>query len=275
MASARRRFVLYVLAIIAVVWSIAPIFNLFSASLMDPGQLAAHDIFPPAPSIGNFLRLFGFLPFQESAAFNQGLKNSLIVATLVMAITLAAALPAGYALGRIHLRGRTAVIALLLGTRTLPSVSILLPYYLYFKDLHLLGTIPGLVIIQMSVTVPVVAWVLIGFFAALPKDIEMQARLDGCTKFQAFRYTLLPLASPGIAASAVIAFLFSWNDYLYSLVLTSGTPAQTLNAFLSDLGSTTLAAGVVVQILVAIVVAGFLQKYITSLKIVDPGTVTL
>ncbi|MDG6925846.1 MAG: carbohydrate ABC transporter permease, partial [Nitrososphaerota archaeon] len=85
----------------------------------------------------------------------------------------------------------------------------------------------------------------------------------------------LPLAAPGIAASAVIAFLFSWNDYLYSLILTSGTPAMTLNAFLSDLGGTMLAAGVVIQVVVAIILGGFLQRYITKLKIVDPGTVNL
>jgi len=73
----------------------------------------------------------------------------------------------------------------------------------------------------------------------------------------------------------VVAFLFSWNDYLYSLTITSGTPAATLNAFISALGGPLLAAGAVVQIAVAVVLGGFLQKYITSLKIVDPGTVTL
>src|SRR5271169_3585727 len=127
MASAQRKFLLYALAIVAVVWSLSPVYDLFSGSFMNPGQFAAGNVFPPTPTLGNFLRLFGLLPFQESVAFDQGLKNSIIVATLVMTITMAASLPAGYALGRIRLRGRTLVIALLLGTRTLPPVSILLP----------------------------------------------------------------------------------------------------------------------------------------------------
>ena len=107
--------------------------------------------------------------------------------------------------------------------------------------------------------------------------------MDGCNRFQAFWRALLPLASPGIAASAVIAFLFSWNDFFYSWLISSGSSAATYNAFLSVfLGGATsgsapeptlFAGAITIQIFVAIVVAGFLQRYITSLKIVDPGTV--
>ena len=173
-------------------------------------------------------------------------------------------------------------MGLLLGSRTLPPVSVALPYYFYFHSLHLLGTIPGVIIIQLSITIPIITWVLMGFFSALPRDIEMSARMDGCNRRQAFYRALLPLAAPGIAASAVISFLFSWNDFLYSWLISSGSPAETLNAELTAFlgqasGSapdpTIFAAAVVVQMAVAIVVAGFLQKYITSLKIVDPGTV--
>ena len=146
---------------------------------------------------------------------------------------MAVTVPAGYALGRLRLRGRSALVGLLLGSRTLPPVSVALPYYFYFTALHLRGTIAGLVIIQMSITIPIVTWVLMGFFSALPRDIEMSARMDGCTRFQAFYRALLPLAAPGIAASAVIAFLFSWNDFFYSWLISSGSPAPTYNTFLT------------------------------------------
>ena len=289
MASTRRRYILYLLAIAACIYSLAPIYNLFSVSFMNPRQLVSGQLFPPTPNLGNYLRLFGFLtttaggsPFFLAPQVKAGLINSLIVAVLVMSITLLACVPAGYALGRLRIRGRTAMVGLLLGSRTLPPVSVALPYFFYFSFLHLRGTIVGLVIIQMSITIPIVAWVLMGFFGALPRDVEMQARIDGCSRFQAFRKALLPLAAPGIAASVVIAFLFSWNDFFYSWLISSGSPAQTYNTFLTAFlgqasGSaptpTIFAAAVVVQILVAIVIAGFLQKYITSLKIVDPGTV--
>jgi multiple sugar transport system permease protein len=289
MASARRRYALYLLTLVAIVWSLAPIYQMFNASLMDPKQLVAHDLFPPTPSIDNYLRLFGFIKttaggalFNLSGQVYLGLKNSAIVAVSVMTITMAITTPAAYALGRLRLRGRSAMIGLLLGSRTLPPVSVALPYYFYFHSLGLLGTIPGVIIIQMSVTVPIVAWVMMGFFSALPRDIEMSARMDGCNRRQAFYRALLPLAAPGIAASAVIAFLFSWNDYFYSWLISSGSPAEVFNAILTAFlgqasGSapnpTIFAGAVVVQMLVAIIVAGILQKYITSLKIVDPGTV--
>ena len=289
MVSARRKYTLYVLAVVAVVWSIAPVYNIFSASFMDPKQLISHSLFPPTPNIDNYLRLFGFIGttaggqiFGLSSEVIKGLRNSAIVAVSVMAITMAVTVPAGYALGRLRLRGRTAMVGLLLGSRTLPPVSVALPYYFYFTALHIRGTIPGVIIIQMSITIPLVAWVLMGFFSALPRDIEMSARMDGCTRFQAFYRALLPLAAPGIAASAVIAFLFSWNDFFYSWLISSGSPAQTYNTFLTAFFAgvsgtapepTIFAAAVIMQIIVAVLVAGFLQKYITSLKIVDPGTV--
>jgi len=289
MASARRRYVLYLLTLAAVVWSLSPVYQIIIASAMDPKQLISHYLYPPTPSFDNYLRLFGYIKTTAGGAIFglaeqaiQGLENSIIVAVLVTVITMAATVPSGYALGRLKLRGRTAMVGLLLGSRTLPPVSVALPYYFYFTALHIRGTILGTTVIQMSVTIPIVAWVLMGFFSALPRDIEMSARMDGCNRFQAFARALLPLAAPGIAASAVIAFLFSWNDFFYSWLISSGSPAHTYNTFLTAFlgqssGSapnpTIFAASVVVQVLVAIIVAGFLQKYITSLKIVDPGTV--
>ena len=275
MPSRRRTLVLLLLSIVAVLYSLVPIYDVVSISLMDSAQLFAHSVFPPTPNLHNFLQLFGYLPYAESRQVKLGIVNSMIVGLSVMTITMVAAVPAGYALGRLRMRGRDSVLWLILGARMIPPFAVLLPFYLYFRALNLLGTIPGLVIIQLSLAVPVVTWVLTGFFRALPVDVEMCARMDGCTRFQAFSRVLFPMASPGIAASAVVAFLFSWNDYLYSLTITSGTPAATLNAFISALGGPLLAAGAVVQIAVAVVLGGFLQKYITSLKIVDPGTVTL
>ena len=291
MVSTKRRVILIALAILAAVYSLAPIYNLFSVSFMDPRALVAGQLYPPAPNFGNYLRLFGYTlttisgaPFAESEGMKQGLINSLIIATLVTLITIGACTPAGYALGRMNLKGRTALIGLLLGSRTLPPVSVALPYYFLFSAIGLRGTIPGIVIVHLSITIPIITWILMGFFAALPRDLERAARVDGATRSQAFARILLPLARPGLAAGAVLAFLFSWNDFFYSWLLSSGTPAQTYNTFLTAFfgqasGSqpqpTIFASAVVMQILVAIVVSAFLQKYITSLKIVDPGTVIL
>ncbi len=274
-----RKFILYFSAILAAVYSLAPVYNLITVSLSTERSLVGGVVLPESPSLDNFLRLIGSsrLPFQESGEVRQALLNSVIVASAVMILTIIVCLPAGYALGRLRIRGRTAIIGVMLGTRTLPPVSLALPYYFLFSDLRLRGTIIGVVVAHLSMTVPIVAWILMGFFVALPRDLEQMGRIDGCTRFGAFRRVLLPLAAPGIAASAVVAFLFSWNEFLFSFLLTSGTPSVTFNSLLDSLsgGSPLFAAAVVLQILVAVILSAFLQRYIVSLKIVDPGTVLL
>ena len=259
-------------------------------SFMDIRDIVGGQIYPVFPSLNAYLRLFGygvqgrygFVPaYGQSEGIKAGLANILTISPIVTLVTVLACTPAGYALGRMKLRGRTAMMGLLLGSRTLPPVSVVLPYYFLFQAIGLRGTILGMVLVHLSITIPIVAWILTGFFAALPREIELAARVDGCSRSQAFRRVLLPLAAPGIAASAVISFLFSWNDFLFSLLLTSGTPAQTYNSFLSSFtyvyvsAPELFAAAITVQMLVAIIVAVFLQKYITSLKIIDPGGITL
>ena len=267
-----RRVILYFCAILAAVYSLAPVFNLVSVSLSTERSVVGGAVYPESPSLDNFLRLVGSsrLPFQESGEVRQALLNSMIVASAVMVLTMLACLPAGYALGRLRIRGRTAIIGVLLGTRILPPVSLALPYYFLFSDLRLRGTIIGVVFAHLSITAPIVAWILMGFFAALPRDLEQMGRIDGCTRFGAFRRVLLPLAVPGIAASAVVAFLFSWNDFLFGWLLTSGTPSVTFNSLLDSFagGSPVFAAAVVLQIIVAVILSAFLQRYIVSLKIV-------
>jgi multiple sugar transport system permease protein len=234
-------------------------------------------VFPFSPSLDNYLGLFGLLHGASSAlgdSVRQDLLNSLVVASAVMVLTMAVCIPAAYALGRLKLRGKTAIIGFLIGTRAIPPVSLALPYYFLFFQLRIKGTLFGIVVAHLSITTPIVAWVLAGFFAALPRDIEMMARIDGCSRFEAFRRILLPLARPGIASTAIIAFMYSWNDYLFAWLLSSGSPAETYNALLDSIGpSPVFAAAVMVQVLVALVLASFLQKYIASIKIVGslPG----
>ena len=206
-----RRVILYFSAILAGVYSLAPVYNLVSVSLSTERNVVVGAVYPESPSLDNFLRLVGSsrLPFQESGEVRLALLISVIVACAVMVLTMVACLPAGYALGRLRIRGRTATIGVLVGTRILPPVSLALPYYFLFPDLRLRGTTIGVVFAHLSVTAPIVAWVLMVFFAALPRDLEQTGRIDGCTRFGAFRRVLLPIAAPGIAAGAVAAFLFS------------------------------------------------------------------
>jgi multiple sugar transport system permease protein len=284
-----KRVLVYTAAILMAIYSLAPVYSIVNISLMSVKDIVGSQVFPVNPTLNEYFRIVGYnvvghygpeLAFGQATGLKQGLINILIIAPLVTVITIAACTPAGYALGRMNIKGRTGLVGLLLGSRPLPPVSVALPYYFLFSAIGLKGTIPGIVIVHLSITIPIVAWILMGFFAALPRDLELAARVDGCSRLGAFRRALLPLAAPGIAASAVISFLFSWNDFFFSWLLSGGTPAQTYNSFLSSFFNFQsepgmFAAAVVIQMLVAIVVAAFLQKYITSLKIVDPGSVVI
>ncbi|MEM2803258.1 MAG: carbohydrate ABC transporter permease [Nitrososphaerota archaeon] len=290
MAIKRDRILVYIAAIIIGLYSIGPIYSLVIISLMDVRDVVAGHIFPYNPNINAYLRVVGFdvqgpygflRAYGGSRQLMQGLLNISIIAPIVMIITLLASIPAGYALGRFRIgRLRSILIIILLGTRSFPPVSVALPYFFLFTQLGLRSTLQGMIIIHLTITVPIVTWILMGFFAALPQDLEKAARIDGCSRLAALFKVVLPLAAPGIAASAIIAFLFSWNDFFYSWLLSQGTSAATYNAQLSGFFNfqnepAMFAAAVTLQIIVATIIASVLQKYITQLKIVDPGTVVV
>jgi multiple sugar transport system permease protein len=284
-----RKIIVYIAAIIIAVYSVAPIYSLVIISLMDVRDVVAGNIYPVNANINAYLRILGYDvqgPYGYLRAYGgsenliRGLINILIVAPIVTVITMAAAVPAGYALGRLKVKARNLLILLLLASRSLPPVSIALPYFFLFTLTGLRATLLGMIILHLTITIPIITWVLMGFFAALPRDLERAARLDGCSRMGAFRRVVLPMAAPGIAATAVIAFLFSWNDFFFSWLISQGTPAATYNAQLSGFFNfqnepAMFAAAVTLQIILAAIVAVALQKYIIRLRIVDPGAVVI
>jgi multiple sugar transport system permease protein len=292
-----RKSVLAAFVIIIAVWSLTPIYTIFNISLMTMNDVVHIPgfILPNSPTLNNYLRLFGYdikavavgaaeqqlRAFGSASALVTGLINILIIAPTVMAITMLAAVPAGYALGRFRIGHRNAYLGLLLGSRTLPPVSIIIPYYFLFRNLHLLGTSIALIIADLTITIPIITWILTGFFGSLPRDVEKAARVDGAGMFQAFRYAVLPLALPGLAATAVLAFLYPWNEFLNAWLLTGGSVrGQVFNSFMTSFFAmqavdNLFASAVIIQLIPAIIVAAVLQRYITRLKIVDPSAVVI
>jgi multiple sugar transport system permease protein len=292
-----RKSVLVAFAVVIAIWSFTPIYTILNISFMAmndvvhiPGFILPHD-----PTLNQYLRLFGYniggvvtggteqqlRAFGQSKGLITGLINILIIAPVVMLITMLTAVPAGYALGRFRIGHRNAYLGLLLGSRTLPPVSVVIPYYFLFKNLHLLGTPYALIIADLSITIPIITWILTGFFGSLPRDVEKAARVDGARMFQAFRYAVLPLALPGLGATAVLAFLYPWNEFLNAWLLTGGSVSgQVYNSFMTSFFAmqavdNLFASAVVIQIIPAVIVAAVLQRYITRLKIVDPSAVVM
>ncbi len=146
------------------------------------------------------------------------LRNSLITALVVTATTIVIATLAGYAVARLKFPGRGSVASLILILYLVPPALLFIPLYRVLAELGTTNHLTSLFLSYPTFTVPFCTWLLIGFFKALPKELEEAALIDGANRMKAFAKVLLPLATPGIVASAIFAFTLSWNEFLYALV---------------------------------------------------------
>jgi multiple sugar transport system permease protein len=214
-------------------------------------------------------------------AVTRGFINSAVVAVLVAAIATASSVAGGYAFGRFRFPFQNTLLFVLLSVRVLPPIAVLIPYFVILSALHLIGTYFSLVVTYVTAVVPLLTWVLTGYFASLPVEIERAARIDGCGRLQALWHVTIPMALPGVVAAFVIAFLAAWNELLFGIVLTGGTAKQTLSPALlafsptmpsggANLGMTLFAAGSVLSTIPPLILALLVQRYITRLNIADP-----
>lgn len=181
--------------------------------------------FPPkwvfTPTIKNYVEIFKTSPLVGYAL------NSLIVASLNTVVCLFLGSMAAYSLARFKFRGADNIAFWILSIRMMPPVAAIIPIYVLMKNLRILDTPWCLVITYLTFNLPFVVWMLKGFFEDIPREIEESALIDGCSEFGVFRKIALPLVAPGLAATAILAFIFSWNEFLFALILT-GTKAVTL-----------------------------------------------
>ena len=124
----------------------------------------------------------------------------------------------------------------LLFTRVLPPIAVLIPYYSFFQAVGLIGSPVGLFLTYLTGITPLLAWILMGYFATLPIEVERAARVDGCGRLQVLWHIIVPMAMPGISAAFIIAFLFCWNELLFGIILVGGTGGQTLSPTLLAIG---------------------------------------
>jgi multiple sugar transport system permease protein len=146
---------------------------------------------------------------------------------LATALCLLAGAPAGFALSRFRFRGRTAITVGMLATRLAPTFAIVIPTFYLFEKLSLLETVPGLVLAMAAFHLPIAVLIMYGVCNGIPVALDEAARLDGASFRQVLQHVVLPIAWPGLAASAVVTFALVWNEFLFVLVL-AGTDIQTL-----------------------------------------------
>jgi multiple sugar transport system permease protein len=181
--------------------------------------------FPPKwifqPTFKNYVAIF-----KTSPLIGYGL-NSLIVASLNTAACLVIGSLAAYGLARFQFRGSDNLAFWFLSIRMMPPVAGIIPLYIIMKNLRLLDTVWCLILTYLTFNLPFVIWLLKGFFEEIPLEIEESALIDGCSEFGVFSRIALPLVAPGLATTAILAFIFSWNEFLFALILT-GTRAVTV-----------------------------------------------
>ena len=192
--------------------------------------------------------------------------NSMVIGVGATALSLLIGVPAAYSMQRFAMRRSSALI---LASRVIPHVTLLVPWYFIFASLRMVGGYWVLIISHMFIAVPLIVWIMIGVFEGVPEELEEAGRMDGLTHIGAFRRIVLPLAVPGIATSAILAFIFSWNNFVFALVL-SGNNTRTLPvAIFNFIGYASIDWGALMAACVSItapmiVMALLGQKYVVA-----------
>ena len=265
------RVALYTAVLLIVVWTITPYLWLIISSLSDKIDLVTVPLkwIPSKLTLENYRSLF-FSYGEESVnvgLFIRSLKNSVIISLATMLISLPLGIMAAYSATRLKFRGSHGVLLTSMITQLIPPIILVIPLYVIMRKFDLLDTQIGLILVDISISLPLVIWLMRGYFASIPADLENAARIDGCTYFGALIRVILPLAGPGLASVMIFAFIASWNEYMYSFIFTN-IQAKTLpvliGEFSTKLGLEYLkiaAAGVLASLPPVVLALGF-QKFI-------------
>ncbi|WP_010274315.1 carbohydrate ABC transporter permease [Paenibacillus senegalensis] len=212
------------------------------------------------PTLNNYISVFA------EHDFVRFMFNSFIVGLVSTFFALVLGLPAAYSIAKYK---QNQIGLMILVARIIPGISFMIPWFILFSQVGLVDTYTSLILAHMLVGLPFIIWIMISFFESLPNELEEAARVDGCTIQSAFVRIMLPLAMPGVITSSILAFIFSWNNFMFSLVL-SGERTRTLPIAVfnfmsySEINWGGLMAAAVIITLPIIVIALILQKYIIT-----------
>lgn len=195
--------------------------------------------------------------------------NSIIIALATTVVVTIGSTLAGYGFSRYHFKFDNLVFAGILGLRLIPPVTMLIPLFRIFQALRLLDTRIAIIISHIYLNLPIMIWIMRNFFVNIPKEIDEVARVDGCTKFGAFRKVIIPLALPGVATVSVLTFLFSWREFLFAFTISTQNAVTAPVAAQLWIGDVLvwwnfLSASGIIAAAPALIFVLFFQRYITS-----------
>lgn len=211
-----------------------PIYWLALMAIRPTGEtMAGEGIFPRQLTISHFMELF------TQRSFGTALQNSLLNAGSALVFSLALGLTTAYVLSRKRFRFplKTPLTYWVLLIRVLPPVAFVIPLYTLFTKVGVMGTRLPIILSCMLVNIPLVIWFMISFFKELPEEVEESGKIDGATEWQLFTKLVLPLVLPGIAAIAMLSFMYAWNEYTYSVILTRSPSNYTIPLSLAVLNT--------------------------------------
>lgn len=232
-----KRFFLYLTVTCIVIWTIAPYVWLIISSLSLKIDLLTVPLrwIPSRLTLENYYTLF-FERGGESVnvrLFIQSLSNSAIIALSTMIICLFLGVLAAYAIARLRFKGSNLMVLVMMAIQLVPPIILVVPLYVIMRQLQLLDKRIGLIIVDISIVLPLVIWLMRGYFSSIPSDLEDAARIDGCTHLGALVRVVLPLSGPGLVSVMIFAFIASWNEYLYAFIFTN-VDAKTLPVLIGE-----------------------------------------
>jgi N,N'-diacetylchitobiose transport system permease protein len=183
--------------------------------------------FPSSPTLDHFRTAF------DTPNFWVSVRNSVIVVTVVVALSLVLAFLSAVALAKFRFTGRKAFVVLMIVIQMLPANAMIIPLYVVLARYHQTGRLSGVIVTYLTFVLPFSIWTLRGFVLSIPRDLEEAAMVDGSTRVGAFVRILLPLVAPGLVATAVFAFIQAWNEFIFAYILLTDAQKQTLTVWLA------------------------------------------
>jgi multiple sugar transport system permease protein len=264
-----QRWLLYAGILAVVVYCLAPFYWMVVSSLRRTSDIFDMSPVPSPVTLENYAAVL-----DPAQGFARALLNSVIVAGITTVAALVIATLTAYAMARLEFPFKRLVLTTIIATSMFPVVSIVVPLLKLFTSIGWINTYQAMIVPSLSFALPLAVWILTAFFRQLPVELEHAAMIDGCTRGQAFRKIILPLAAPGVVTTAIITFVAAWNEFLIALTMTNKASIQTApvaiskftgaSQFETPFGSQ-MAAGVLVTIPLVILVLLFQRRIVAGL----------
>ncbi len=283
-----KKIFLYLASVVLAIWLIGPILWIIDVSFQLDNEIFSvppHWI-PNNPTLDNYKYILTRIPpppyemgtgsqmghkaSGEALAALPALKNSFIVSICVTLANLAITVLAAYTFSRLKFAGRNISFGFIMFSRLIPAIAVAIPFFVIIDRLRLLDTYWALILVYLAFTLPFTIWFMTKYFDFMPPDLEDAAMVDGCTRFQALTKVVIPIVSPGLAATGAFAFMAAYSEFLFAVLLTKTMASKTVPVVLSaaainfDVSYALASTAVVLAIIPPIAFALVFRNYITS-----------